>query len=316
MSKKELVEASDLPARLVEDVSRANERVLLQAMSVDREGLEPLAGSLISARERGASVRVTLDRYSYFDAATKEGLQGARELRRYLGALAAKGVTVDLVGSVRLNPFAGRNHIKTYITDDTVYAGGGANLTGDTFRTADFMLRYAELPDAARLLFDELPSINSRRFRGQILPFASETLYLVDGGEPGASLIYDKAVELALKSSGAIIASKMVPDGKLARALPPHAEVYYNRPENVGKFNRLSLKYNALLGNLPPNSYNGERQLHAKFGLFESELGRIALTGSHNFNTLGVNFGTKEAALLTRDEEVCELVEEFVENIR
>ena len=300
---------------LADDIAQARQRVLLQTMSVDAGGLQILEEPLIRAREHGADVQLVYDRYSFFDTWTKEGRSGAEELKGSLGALAARGIQITPVGLVRPNPFAGRHHIKTYVADNTIYAGGGANLTGDTRRTADFMFRYSYLPDTAELLCNQLPEIAANRFVGERLPFTDDTLYLVDGGLSGKSPIYDTAAAMVQDADEAVIVSKMVPDGDLVRFAPAETAFYYNRPELVGRFNRLSLRYNALLGNTPPNSYGGDVQLHAKVCMVRDEMGHRALTGSHNFNMLGVRFGTQEAALLTTNEQTCELLGGFIDGL-
>ncbi len=303
---------TDFFDQLAEDIGQARRRVLLQTMSVDRGGLEHLGDSLATACRRGAYVHFVYDRYSFFDIWTKEGRSGVKELKRSLGDLAMRGVVMIPVGLAKINPFAGRHHIKTYIVDDVVYAGGGANLTRDTQRTADFMVRYESLPETADRLFDQLPKMALRRFRGETLPFTKNASYLVDGGRPGESLIYDTATAIMQKADRSIIVSKMVPDGELVRHAPSETEFYYNKPEHVGRFNRLSLRYSALSGSLPPNSYDGDIQLHAKACVVENGLGRTALSGSHNYNMLGVRFGTQESALLTTDNDTIDLIADFI----
>lgn len=39
------------------------------------------------------------------------------------------------------------------------------------------------------------------------------------------------------------------------------------------------------------------------------------LTGSHNFNRLGVDFGTRELVLYSKDREVFELIDAFAQSI-
>ena len=314
MARPELVRTDmDFFAHLADDIAQARRKVLLQTMSVDFGDLDQLAEPMVRAQANGAEVSLVYDRYSLFDAWTKEGRTGVKDLRQHLGVLSTYGITIIPTGLVRMNPCAGRHHIKTYITDDIVYAGGGANLTNDTKKTSDFMLRY-DNAEAAERLFHQLPEIASRRFAGVVLPFDDQTSYLVDGGQRGQSPIYQQAIELMADADQATIVSKMVPNGPLVEIAPPDTKFYYNRPELVGKFNRLSLRWNELACCVPPNSYTGDIQLHAKLCLARRSLGRVALTGSHNFNTLGVHFGTQESALLTTSEEVCDLLESYIKD--
>ena len=145
----------ELFAHLADDIAQARRKVLLQTMSVDFGDLDQLAEPMVRAQANGAEVSLVYDRYSLFDAWTKEGRTGVKDLRQHLGVLSTYGITIIPTGLVRMNPFAGCHHIKTYITDDIVYAGGGANLTNDTKKTSDFMLRY-DNAEAAERLFHQL----------------------------------------------------------------------------------------------------------------------------------------------------------------
>ena len=53
------------------------------------------------------------------------------------------------------------------------------------------------------------------------------------------------------------------------------------------------------------NQYQGDRKIHAKYIVAEQADGQlISLTGSHNFNATGVQFGTQETAILTYDQSL------------
>ena len=305
-----------LAANMIDDINAAQDRIVMQTMSIDTGGLEPYEDALIRAHERGAQVLMLYDKYSYFDIWTKLDLKGVSELRQKVGELARHGITMQAVGLVKPNPFAGRHHIKSYVMDNVAYLGGGVNLTSDTARTEDFMLRYEDSRVASTAAY-YLPEAAMQRFDGAEFTLDHQTLLMVDGGIPGSSPIYNRAVKMAQTATELMIASKMMPNGTLIESIAEgcDATFIYNQQKNVGRFNRLSLRLNALSGCCPPNTYKGQTQVHAKFCATVSSEGVATLTGSHNFNTLGIKFGTQEAAIYSVDPELHRAIEAYGESL-
>ena len=318
--KPRLIEAAgSLQSELIESIDNAKHDLYLETMSIDSTGdMQPLIRSLRKAALRGVNTQLVFDRYSFFDCLVKQGLDSTLQLREDLTHLKKDGVQIRPVGDIRLNPCSGRHHIKTYVADDIVFTGGGANLTHDTFATKDFMLRYENRPLSQQMPRWLHKTIGSHR--DSFLVVDDDNTFIIDGGRKGASPIYDTAVRIAKDADTILVSSKMIPDGELAAIAQtrPVSTFLYNRRELVKTFNWLALEMNAaMMGEeLPLNSYIGNLQLHAKFcaTLTSNGLSNV-LTGSHNFNRLGVDFGTRELVLYSKDREVFELIDAFAQSV-
>ncbi len=159
-------------------------------------------------------------------------------------------------------------------------------------------------------------SIGINPFKGRYhqVTLGKHNTVLIDAGQPGQSIIEEKAIELALLSRTAVVISRMAPSAGLVRALSnAHSSRYfYNRLKTAGWATRVSLLIdNHKLGLV--NEYHGNSYLHAKCIIFEMMDGKqCVLTGSHNFNQRGVAYGTHEVALLSYDAQFYEQCQSFV----
>ncbi|HEY0965036.1 MAG TPA: phospholipase D-like domain-containing protein [Candidatus Saccharimonadales bacterium] len=288
---------------LIDVIDQTSTRLLLEAMNIDHVGdMHDVLEATLRARKRGAEVLLVYDGYSYPTALLKHGPHGVVKLRNHLKDLERAGASLHQVGGLEANPFAGRHHAKAVVADNTVFVGGGANLTHDTFKTKDFMLRF-ESKALADILFADLPK--SARVR-----IADDTLYahngdelLLDSGNKNTSLIYDRTCELADKAEKVWFVSKLAPDGRLFEILDSKDTKYwYNTLASASFFDSVAISIDQNRQNLD-NLYKGSQEIHAKFCVFELSDGTYeVITGSHNFNSRGVKFGTQEIALHSKDQ--------------
>lgn len=316
LSRAEFCSAEEYGQQLTAGIDQAEERILLEAMTVDAE---PKAAELLDAcgeaRKRGAAVILIYDRFSYPQARLKHGAAGLRRLKQSLADLESAGAAVVEVGQRQLNPFAGRHHAKAAIIDDAVYVGGGVNLSSDSFRWHDYMWRFDDQP-LADALYHQLPLVATSRQRDQTLYRDTGYEVLIDAGQPGQSLIYDRTCQLAEAAKSAYYVSKLMPDKQLLQALRSiDSRYWYNRIDTASGFDKLALAIDGVKHRLD-NNYQGSELIHAKFCVFVMPDGsKQAISGSHNFNWRGVEFGTQEIALHITDQEMCDLLIEFAEQL-
>lgn len=297
----QLVPAATLPKQLLHDMRAAQHRILLQAMEFHSEGpaMQALLRAACEAAARGVRVCLVCDPHSYLNQPTIGTV--VRRLQR-------AGVVVRWCGHGWWGwPVAGRSHVKIYCCDDTVYLGGGVNFSQASFTNHDFMLRYtsAEIADIALSAAHNLYSWWARPDYAVALS-ASDTL-LADGGKRRQSIILEQAYAMVRNAKRVWYVSQFAPSGRLAGLLRrSRAEVVaFNTArtatsllDTVG-YRVLNYRFQAY------NQYQGDRKIHAKYIVAEQADGQlISLTGSHNFNATGVQFGTQETAILTYDQSL------------
>lgn len=304
----------DYASRVANFIDTAQDRVLLQTMNFDSVGdMAKIVSAAVKARRRDVDVRVVFDRYSYPSVGGQYGLQGLNKFKETLRALRAENVGLHVVGKKEVNPFAGRNHVKAVVSDDVVLMGGGINLTNVSFRTRDFMFRYDD-PELADELFAQLPGAAAERPEDRIVHVSDDYKVLLDGGIKGESLIYDETCAMAEAAQKVWYVSKLAPDGRLLDILKTkQTEYWYNSFDSAANFDKLAIAIDTLKGKVA-NNYKGGDVLHAKFCVFENEEGdRSAVSGSHNFNSRGIKFGTQELAVVSFDPDVCQDLIDFAE---
>lgn len=303
-------------ASVMTNLARASsKRIMLDTMSIESyRGVVPIMNSVLSASSRGVDTTLIYDRpYSYFDVATKHGHKGVYELRRLEKSMAQAHMKLLAVGETGVNPFAGRHHTKTYIFDDYVLTGGGANLVDDTFGHHDYMLRYDD-PDLADRLYDILPK-QAKSKESYVMTLDDDNEIIFDGGVRGKSLILDRAIEVVDAAKSVVYVSKMLPHPRLAEAIRRIDHKCYYRGVGDDMINSLSLSFDIRKSYLP-DSYNGKRTIHAKLIVVTHHDGSMeAISGSHNFNQRGVDWGTQEMALVTRDQRLCEKLLGFTKTL-
>jgi phosphatidylserine/phosphatidylglycerophosphate/cardiolipin synthase-like enzyme len=306
----------DYHSKLLSSIEEAENRILLETMVLDQAGeMDVIMDACLHARKRGVGVLMVYDIYSHLGIIGKQGLGNYQAFQSRLTELETEGAIVHRVGARQINPFAGRHHAKAAIIDDHAYIGGGINLTGDSFETRDFMLRYDD-ELLAQTLYDTLPQAALDRSSDQIL-FADETTeVLLDAGNKNESIIYDRTCELAERAANIYYVSKLVPDGKLLDILKTKdVQYWYNTVQSATNFDKLAIYIDQAKVEID-NNYSNEAVLHAKFCVAQLPDGTYeAITGSHNFNSRGVAFGTQELAIHTKDQELCQRLIAFAESL-
>ena len=290
---------------LLSAIENASERVLLETMNLDHlGGMGEVLDATLTARKRGAEILMVYDRYSYLSILGSSGLRALRTFHSRLNKLKLSGVDLQVVGRRQVNPFAGRHHAKAVVADNTVFFAGGINLSNSSFKTKDFMMEI-ESGDIADLLYDELPAIAVDRAVDEVLYDDGTNRLLIDGGQPGKSLIYDTVCELASKATKAWYVSKLAPDKHLRNLLEQIDSTYiHNLPATANLFDSVAIAIDQKKYPVK-NSYSTDQELHAKFCVFQMPEGHLeSVSGSHNFNSRGVAFGTQEMALHTKDQRL------------
>lgn len=302
--------------RLVEAVDNASERVLLETMALDHIGnMESVLDSCRRARKRGLAVLLIYDRYAYPNLVMERGLGALRSLQDYLKTLESEGVHLQKVGGIEINPFAGRHHAKVVIADDMVYAAGGINLSDEAFSTRDYMFEFQD-EELADRLFEQLPIAADERPDQLIIPVDEQSRFILDGGTKGQSEILSTAQDIARRAEKIWYISKLMPDDELQDIMRnKQVEYWFNGISSATGFDKLAIFLDSLRFKLD-NNYQSEETLHAKFIVGQMPDGELeAITGSHNFNSRGVRFGTQELALHTRDKAICQQLIDFTKTL-
>lgn len=306
----------DYHTELLSSIDAAGDRILLETMMLDQAGgMEEVMDACLRARKRGVGALMIYDIYSHIGIMGKQGMASFRAFQSRIAELEREGMIIHKVGAKQINPFAGRHHAKAAIIDNHAYIGGGVNLSGDSFDTHDYMVRYDD-PLLTQALYDALPAGALDRSEDQVLFKDDTTEVLLDAGNKHDSLIYDRTCELAEQATKVWYVSKLAPDGKLQTILSTKdTQYWYNSFKSATSFDKLAIFIDQTKAKVI-NNYSGDEMLHAKFCVFDMPDGtREAITGSHNFNSRGVAFGTQELAIHTKDQALCEQLIEFAHNL-
>jgi phosphatidylserine/phosphatidylglycerophosphate/cardiolipin synthase-like enzyme len=308
--------SSDYSLALRTSIDAAKQRILLETMVLDHNGeMAMILAACLRACKRGVHVVVVYDIYSHKELSVRYGLRANRVLKHLLHELEREGAVIHRVGASQVNPFAGRHHAKAVIVDDCAYIGGGVNLTGDSFKTRDFMLRFDD-PTLAQTLFEALPRAALEREGDHIVYSDGSMEVLLDAGSRGESLIYDRLCQLAQQATRVWCISRFAPDGKLVRLLQQKdTQYWYNSLTSADPFGKLAIFIDQMKVKVT-NNYKGAAFLHAKFCVFQLPDGHYeAISGSHNFNSRGVTFGTQELAIHTKDQVLCAQLIDFAASL-
>lgn len=317
-----------LPQEYIADATQrihdAKVRVRVIALTIaDEAETEALLDALVAAARRGVDVHVAADTFTYADAAGRFVPKRYLTKRRRVSMAMARelteaGATFDWLGQEGGLPWRGRTHTKFCVVDDTVYSFGGVNLDDQGATNADYMLRVTDHRLAEDLVhvYARTRHANSRRsgFRSSALTYGKDQV-LVDGGIPGDSIIYRRALKYARKSTRIVLVSQYCPTGELGRVIAskPH-EMWFNPPRNASRFNRILIAASMAMTR-HHTRYRKRQYLHAKAIVFHLKSGkRVAITGSHNFVRGGVTLGTREIALQTKNPLVIDQIEAFIES--
>lgn len=319
----ELLVSDDYIADATARIRNAKRRVYVTTLTLAHEPkTDELLDALVLAALRGIEVHVAADVFTYLD------VTGLFLPKRYLTRkkrtsmdltrrLTEAGVHFSWLGRDRDLPFRGRTHTKFCVVDDVAYSFGGVNLDDQGITNNDFMLRVAdpELADQLAELFHRVDRANLvwRGHRSIAYKHGKDHV-LIDGGIVGDSIIYRKAVKWAKKAERVVLVSQYCPTGELGRIIKAREhEIYFNRPRNASLANRLLIRW-SMLRERTQSLYRHRRYLHAKCVVFYLPKGkRVAITGSHNFVWGGVVLGTREIALQTKNPDLIDQVEAFID---
>lgn len=304
-------------------IHAATRRVRVIALTIaDERETEALLDALVAAARRGIDVCVAADTFTYADAGGRFVPKGYLTKSRRAGMAMARelteaGVRFDWLGRDGGLPWRGRTHTKFCVVDDTAYSFGGVNLDDQGATNVDYMLRVTDhrLAEDLVRVYERTRRANSREagHRSLVLRYGKDQV-LVDGGIPGDSVIYRRAVKYARKAARVVLVSQYCPTGELGEVIAAkESEMWFNPPRNAGFFNRILIATSMLLTG-HATRYTRRDYLHAKAIVFYLKSGkRVAITGSHNFVRGGVTLGTREIALLTKNPAVIDQIESFIQ---
>ncbi len=213
-------------------------------------------------------------------------------------------------------PIAGRNHIKMYIVDDTVWMGG-VNLVTDGFNNIDGMIKTTNQAFLVAMT-DQFSKVNQQRAADHYAVQLAENLeLLIDNGQVGNSLIYNTAIQAIQNAKSEIqLYSQIMPTGKLmtnllakSRAKVPVTFITSDRDDDVFNHFPEALFYQQFRAKIHHNAFfkliHLDQKLHLKLLLIDNQ---EFFFGSHNLSQVGVQLGTEEIMLHGTNEN---LVKEF-----
>lgn len=316
-----------LPAKiylrdLTESVSQSKRKVCIMSLTfIESDTTRGLVAALIDAAQRGVSVNVAIDTFTYSElggyfSPFKRARAPSRAVTNMVNRMKQAGITFTWLGShYRINPFAGVTHIKWSVVDDTVYAFGGTNLYKKGIESIDYMFKSPADPSLARHISTEHMSIVKKSTRFSPYPgYHADTPYgsiYIDSGLRRDSIIYDRLCQLAEQAQHVLVVTQYCPSGSLAPLLKGKSDIYYNQPQKAPVAASVLIRRDQLRTGLR-SQYNGDTYLHAKFMIFTMPSGKkITITGSHNFSYAGVAFGTREVALESDDLAIIAQLEAF-----
>jgi cardiolipin synthase len=289
----------------------------------DDSSTDELIDALSEAAERGVSVEVAADIFTYgelggFFFPTRYRSKQSRATTQMSRRFKKSGVKFTWLGRSRATVFSGRTHAKWCMVDDTVYSFGGVNMYQKGIEGNDYMFKIDDGILADKLV-DEYHRLaradaGDYSYRSHSFKHGADTV-LIDGGFIGDSIIYRRACKLATEASSVLLVSQYCPTGKLGRLLKDtDCKLYFNPPANASALNRIVIRTGVFFSG-HKTLYTKSRYLHAKFMIFTMPDGRkVALTGSHNFVHGGVLLGTREIALQTENPQTVAQLEDFCRN--
>lgn len=310
----ELFWADDYYNQLLTLIPSAQKQVIIVSMTLTvGPKTDKLFSLLEEAAKRGVKVVIVGDIYTKF-AIRRSRLMRPKEkqvswniTKNRLSQLQLIGAQVHMVGRLGINPFRHRMHCKFTVVDDTVFSFGGVNFLDSGFENNDYMfdIKSASLVKYFQSLSKDIAETSL--FKDSSHKVDDNNTILLDGGQPGKSIIYEKACDLARNSKEIYLLSQMCPSGRLAKIMTEtHYRAYFNQASSAPFPTSLSIFVDQKRSSIK-NSYNKGLYLHAKCILFVGKDGQKSLiSGSHNFSWRGVAYGTKEIALYSTDTRIWE----------
>lgn len=321
-----LLNTNDYIDDLVESINNSKHFIYILALVISQDELtERVITALVRAAHRGVDINIAADfsTFGYLRGGSSWAIDFpySKKLRRATDMqhrLRSSGIKCTWLGKYGHFFFAGRTHSKWSVIDDKVYAFGGVNLYKEGLESTDYMIKIKS-DNLAQILISEQKRImksdsHDNRYRSRSIQCEVGIIHF-DGGFPGDSNIYRRAIELVRASKKSTLVSQYCPSGKLARELKKkNSTVYYNHRNIKDPLTRLLLRYSQHTSKII-SAYNRSEYLHAKLLIAQTVDGqRTALAGSHNFIGVGVTSGTREIALETTDQNIIDQLEEFIKS--
>jgi phosphatidylserine/phosphatidylglycerophosphate/cardiolipin synthase-like enzyme len=313
-----LLNSEEYYQKLLSDIGVAKERIFILSMTFGwGEKMEIICAELQKAHDRGLKITIVADNYYKLAVLRSKFYKHSRidRLKRTNGLIKHINNTVgtfSLVGSIGINPFKKRMHIKFSVVDDKVFTFGGINFMDESFDFNDYMMAAED-----RGLADYLCGLGESVINGNLskdisLELDDKNRILIDSGIPGRSIIYETACKLAKEASEIYCTSQMCPSGELAGMMKTKKyHCYFNHARDAAFPTNLSIIFDNK--NRLKNSYQKNPYMHAKCLLFVGKDGKKQLiSGSHNFSWRGVAYGTKEMALYSSDEVIWDSLYEYI----
>lgn len=317
-----------LPADYVKtataQIRKAKKRIsLLTMVLIQDTATDELIDALCEAAERGVSVTVAADSFTYTDfqgsyiptTYRSKRLRDALDMQK---RFRASGARFEWLGRLSMIAFTGRTHIKWSVIDDTVYSFGGVNLDQKSFNNTDYMFMVENEALATRLIAEQERILKADRSNHAYRSHQfgdDDNMVLIDGGFLGDSIIYRRACYWTERAKHVRLVSQYCPTGKISRLLKKtDSDLYFNHWTNAGLLNRLVIRL-GMFSSKHTTSYHRRSYLHAKFIIFTLHDGsKVAISGSHNFVHAGVFLGTREVALETTNSKIISQLEHFFKN--
>lgn len=326
------------------EANKAKHRVWTQTMLFEPDDVIDTVGEQLKASaRRGIDSKLNVD---YFSLLVTDGKFNSmpsvspiknwtryrikRGKREVLADLAINGVDVVLTNPPttlqRILPSSGRNHIKMAFVDNIAWIGG-LNLTDHDFKREDFMMRIED-PRIVQVLATQFLSVNEKKPEDNYaIQCTEDTTLLVDAGIKGSSLILDSTVASVMQAQkSAKLTSQYTPDGKMLSALayaPEDIDIqvitsgFQEIDETMPKLFEVKNRLVAGVKKKRLTSIPYPNWMHAKVLLIDREMpdNAIAIMGTHNYSTGGVNFGTEEIALQSTNPRFIRNLSQYYDKI-
>lgn len=324
MNNPKLLLPTEYVAHAAQKAKSAKKRIYLISLSLTRgSATDELIDAIIGAANRGVEVHIALDLLTFICDHTSHiasrvagrDMFRTNQLRR---EFCQAGAEFHWLGMQRVPYLIGRTHSKWLIIDDDLYSFGGVNLNqSGVLERADYIFYLHDKTIANRLATEQDLIEIADPQRKRVCDYCIKTDYgelLIDGGRYGHSVIYNHAVKLAREAKELIVVSQYCPGGKLAKILTRKKASIYINPKGsaADAANNFMIGSKKAVSDIT-NLYTRKRYLHAKFIIATMPNGsKKAITGSHNFSSIGVHAGTREVALETSNPAVIAQLEDFL----
>jgi cardiolipin synthase A/B len=327
MDAVKLVVGNEFLPELTRAVAKARNRIWIQSMLFESgKNIGSIIEQMKLKASQGVDVRLVidwvagryvggkLDLWPVWDDEWREHKKKVQEGNKAeIAGLKQAGVKVTIKNYPQFwhhfLPFMGRNHMKMYVVDETVWLGG-VNFTDKSFTWLDFVVKFSqpEMTDKIAAHFDPQQDKGNYSIR-----LNSEYELLIDNGVMGQSIILDRALKLIRNAGEEILfVSQLLPVAQVADSLISKANngvrvkiitsqaddgLFKTQPHKVMHWwarKKMTGRENLTIIHAPG-------KVHAKYLQVDK---KTAIFGSHNLVETGVWLGTAEIAVETTDPDL------------